>query len=282
MTDGELPIVPPVYGRRFDGADLFVELCPRQSYEVRYVPDWHILGFALESQRGHHAFASDRVEAYHAPANTFAFTPAGCETFSESTAGGEYLIFGISPKLLNAYLNDIVGNRPVALRRLSHVRDRHVTAIGRAARQFMQTQQIGGMLYFESLGGQFVTHVVLKLLSEPDVKTRARDFSVDELKQLQEFVEENLCEDLSLESLAALMGMSSARFARAFKLSAGQSPHQWLIAYRLKRAKEMLAKTDQSLTQVALNCGFSSQSHMTTMFSKRLGVTPKHYRQLLK
>ena len=281
MADNELPMIPPVYGRRFEGEHVFVELCPRQSYGVRYVPSWHILGFALESQRGRHAFASDRMAAYHAPANTFAFTPAGCETFSESDLGGEYLVFGMSPESLEIYGADIAGKRSVELRRLSHLRDRHVTAIGRAARQFMQTQH-GGRLYFESLAGQFATHVVLALLSESEVKAQTRKLSRVELKRLCEFVESNLCEDLSLEALAAVVGMSPSRFAREFKLATGKPPHKWIMAYRLKRAKKLLARTEQPIVQIALDCGFSSQSHMTTVFSKTLGVTPNRYQQLLK
>ncbi|MEM1253174.1 MAG: AraC family transcriptional regulator [Cyanobacteria bacterium P01_H01_bin.21] len=273
-------MIPPVYGRRFEGEHVFVELCPRQPYEVRYVPRWHILGFAPESQRGHHAFASDRVAAYHAPANTFAFTPAGCDTFSASAVGGEYLIFGISPELLDAHSADVAGKRSVELRRLSHLKDRHVTAIGRAARQFMQAQH-SGRLYFESLAGQFATHVVLALLSKCEVKAQTRKLSSVELERLREFVESNLCEDLSLESLAAAVGMSSSCFARGFKLATGQSPHKWVMACRLARAKELLAKTNQPIVQIALDCGFSGQSHMTTVFSKALGVTPKCYRQLL-
>lgn len=278
MFNRELSVLPPIYGRRFEGESVFVELCPRQPYEVRYMPDWHILGFALESQRGYHAFASDRVSAYYAPANTFAFTPADCETFSESEEGGEYLIFGMSPKLLNAYMADIAGKRAVPLRRLSHVRDRHVTAIGRAARRFIQTQQAGGRLYFESLAGQFATHVVLALLSDVEVKTKTSKLSSAELCQLCEFVEANLCANLSLESLAAVVERSTSQFARMFKLATNQSPHQWVVACRLSRAKMLLSTTNQSLAHIALDCGFSSQSHMTTVFSKYLKMTPKQYR----
>ena len=54
-----LPSLPPIYGRRFESDRLFVELCPKQPYQVRYQPNWHILGLALESQTGYHSFASD-------------------------------------------------------------------------------------------------------------------------------------------------------------------------------------------------------------------------------
>ncbi|MEM9009370.1 MAG: AraC family transcriptional regulator [Cyanobacteria bacterium P01_F01_bin.86] len=274
-----LPIAPPVWGRRFESGHLFVELCPRQTYQVRYQTHWHILGFALEAQTGYHAFASDRITPYHAPVNTFAFTPATCETFSESEYGGAYLIFALSPELFDIYVDDIAAQQTITLRRLAYCRDRHTTALGQAARHFIQTHPSGGRLYFEALAGQFATHVILALLSHSEVTTPTNHLNPQTINQLTDFVDANLCEDLSLEVLAGVMKMSISRFVRSFKSTTGQSPHAWVISRRLTRAKALLAKTEQPIAAIALQCGFSSQSHMTTVFSKHLRVTPKQYRK---
>ena len=274
-----LPISPPIYGRRFESELFFVELCPKQPYQVQYRPNWHILGFALESQTGYHGFASSRVTPYHAPANTFVFIPANCEIFSESSQGGIYLIFALSPKFFAAYVDDIATHQTITLHRLAPVRNRYVTAIGRATRQFIQTNSSSGRLYFESLAGQFATHVILTLLSQSEVATKCSQLSKHTLAQLIEFIEANLCEDLSLNALAEVVEMSPSQFRRAFKATVGQSPHSWLNKRRLERAKTLLTKTEQSIAQIALDCGFSSQSHMTTLFSRHLGTTPSRYRR---
>ena len=276
-----LPITPPVWGRRFESDRLFVELCPKQPYQVRYQPSWHVLGFALESQAGYHAFASDRITPYHAPANTFAFTPASCETFSESSQGGAYLIFALSPDLFETYVDDVAAHQIINLRRLSHLRNRHVTAIGRAARQFIQTHPAGGRLYFEALAGQFATHIILTLIAQPEVAAPSSPLHQHAFNQLIEFIDTNLCQDLSLEVLATVVGMSTSQFVRAFKATVGQSPHAWVLTHRLTRAKALLADTQHPIAQIALDCGFSSQSHMTTVFSKQLGITPKQYRKTI-
>ena len=96
---------------------------------------------------------------------------------------------------------------------------------------------------------------------------------------LIEFIDANLCEDLSLNVLAEIVEMSPSRFRRAFKGTVGQSPHSWLSKRRLERAKILLAETEQSIAQISLDCGFSSQSHMTMLFYKHLGTTPNRYRQ---
>ncbi|MEO1298248.1 MAG: AraC family transcriptional regulator, partial [Cyanobacteria bacterium J06636_16] len=238
-----------------------------------------VLGLALESQRGYHAFASDRVMPYHAPANTFAFTPATCETFSESERGGAYLIFALSPELFSTYVDDIAVHCSLTLRRLAYGRNRHVTALGRAARQFIQTHPSGSRLYFESLAGQFATHVILSLLSQPEVKKPAYPLDSRAMRQLTDFVDANLCEDLSLEVLASFVGLSASRFGRSFKATTGQTPHAWVVDRRVARAKLLLADARWSIAAIAIECGFSSQSHMTTTFAKRLGITPQQYRK---
>lgn len=272
-----LPVLPPVWGRRFESDRLFVELCPRQPYQVRYQPNWHVLGIALETQSGYHAFASDRVSPYHAPANTFAFTPAHCETFSESDRGGAYLIFALSEELFETYGSDLAPYQSLPLRRLSHLHNQHITAIGRATQKFIQTNPSGGRLYFEALAAQFATHVILALLSKSEVtKGKLPERTVD---HLLEFVEANLCEDLSLTALAEVVEMPPSQFVRWFKAKVGQSPHAWVITCRLNRAKALLANTEQAIAQIAFDCGFSSQSHMTTLFSRYIGITPKQYRE---
>ena len=274
-----LPSSPPIYGQRFKSDLFFVELCPKQAYRVQYQPNWHILGFALESQTGYHGFNSSGITPYHAPANTFVFIPANYEIFSESSRGGIYLIFALSPEFFAAYVDDIAIDKTITLNRLAPIRNRYVTAIARATRHFIKTNSSGGKLYFESLAGQFATHAILTLRSQSDVTTKSSQLSKHTLAQLIEFMEANLCEDLSLNALAEVAQMSPSQFRRAFKATVGQSPHSWLNKRRLERAKILLAKTEGAIAQIALDCGFSSQSHMTTLFSRHLGTTPNRYRK---
>lgn len=281
VSSTPLPLSPPVQGRRFESDRLFVELCPRQPYQVRYQPNWHVLGIALETQSGYHAFASDRISSYHAPANTFAFTPAHCETFSESSRGGAYLIFALSEELFETYVSDIAPHQSPTLRRLSHLHNQHITAIGRATQTFIQTNPSGGRLYFEALAAQFATHVILALVSKPENTPQVSKLSARAFDHLLEFVEANLCEDLSLNALAEIVEMPPSQFVRWFKAKIGQSPHAWIITCRLNRAKTLLAKTEQPIAQIAFDCGFSSQSHMTTLFSRYIGITPKQYREMV-
>ena len=93
------------------------------------------------------------------------------------------------------------------------------------------------------------------------------------------FMRDRLDEDLALADYAALTSMSTFQFARAFKAATGQTPHQMLISERVSRASSLLARSQLSLAEIAYDCGFSSQSHLTSTFSKQMGMPPGQYRK---
>lgn len=98
------------------------------------------------------------------------------------------------------------------------------------------------------------------------------------LQRVLERIEAGLEETLSLADLAAEIGLSSYHFARAFRAATGVAPHQHVGERRIARACAMLAAGDAALAEIAYACGFSSQSHMTSSFSRRLGISPGRYR----
>ncbi|MEO7133691.1 MAG: helix-turn-helix transcriptional regulator, partial [Vicinamibacterales bacterium] len=91
-------------------------------------------------------------------------------------------------------------------------------------------------------------------------------------------VEENLGEELSVESIAREVGMSAFHFAHAFRAATGLPPHKYLMQRRMEHAKSLLRETDLSLTEIALRVGYSSSSHFCVGFQKLIHTTPSHYR----
>ncbi len=102
------------------------------------------------------------------------------------------------------------------------------------------------------------------------------------LRQVNDFINENYSRDVKLAELAQVAGMSSFHFAREFKRTTGTTPHQYLIKFRVERAKMLLAKNELPLTEVGLRSGFSHQSHFTRLFRKITGTTPHSYRLTLQ
>ncbi|WP_420998407.1 AraC family transcriptional regulator [Cupriavidus sp. 30B13] len=95
-----------------------------------------------------------------------------------------------------------------------------------------------------------------------------------QLKRATEFMLAHLAQSISLEHVAAHCSLSINHFVRAFRQTTGKTPHQWLIQQRLDAAMQLLRTGHVSLSQAARACGFADQSHLTRVFSARVGVTP--------
>ena len=109
----------------------------------------------------------------------------------------------------------------------------------------------------------------------PPVPTVSRQ----RIRRLLQFIEANLEDNLSLDAMAAEVGMSPLYLARAFKTAVGQSPHQYVLGRRIERAKELLRTTEMSIVDVALSVGFSSQSHLSHWMIRHAGISPAAYRR---
>jgi AraC family transcriptional regulator len=99
------------------------------------------------------------------------------------------------------------------------------------------------------------------------------------MRRLREFIENNLESDLSLAAMAAEVDISPLYLPRAFKAAFGESPHQYVLARRIERAKELLRNTELPVVDISLASGFSSQSHLSNWFLRRVGVSPAIYRR---
>jgi transcriptional regulator of acetoin/glycerol metabolism/AraC-like DNA-binding protein len=97
-------------------------------------------------------------------------------------------------------------------------------------------------------------------------------------RRVRTYIEEHLTERIQLADLAAVAGLSVYHFAREFKRTVGVAPHSYVTRRRVEKAQEMLARTDLSLSDVALASGFFDQSHLSRHFREFAGVTPAEYR----
>jgi transcriptional regulator GlxA family with amidase domain len=82
----------------------------------------------------------------------------------------------------------------------------------------------------------------------------------------------------ALSEIAEAVNLHQASFCRAFKQSTGLSPHHYLLVHRVNRAKEMMKDPSRTLTDIALDCGFSSSSQFSVVFKRIVGRPPRKYR----
>ncbi len=138
---------------------------------------------------------------------------------------------------------------------------------------------LGGKVYAESLANLLVVHL-LRYHSSVKLPFIPHHVGLPKttLRQVIDYIEEHLAEDLSLSDLAATANLSPYHFARLFKVSIGLSPHQYVIHRRIERAKLLLSTTNWSLTTIAHAVGCASESHLALHFKHLTGLTPKQYR----
>jgi len=122
----------------------------------------------------------------------------------------------------------------------------------------------------------------LKKYSFEETFTNSEDtkISAEELDRILNYIGSRLSEKISLEDLAERLGISKYYFCHIFKQSLGTSPHQYLIQKRIEKAKKLLELGEDSLADIAYQCGFNSQSHFSRHFKQKTGLTPKKYQTL--
>ena len=99
------------------------------------------------------------------------------------------------------------------------------------------------------------------------------------LRRIKELVHAKMEDDLSLDEMAQSVGLSTAHFARMFRKSTGETPHQFVLRHRIERAAAMLGAPDARVLDVAVACGFKTQQHFAQVFRDVWGVSPTEYRQ---
>lgn len=135
-------------------------------------------------------------------------------------------------------------------------------------------------LYIESIAQLIAVHLARAHSSHarPAPAAAPEALSSRRIRKLLDYIEQHLAEDLSLEALAGEAGLRPLYLARAFRLAVGQSPHRYVVARRVERAKRMLRASATPIADVALAAGFSSQSHLSNWFRRVVGVSPAVYR----
>jgi AraC family transcriptional regulator len=194
----------------------------------------------------------------------------------------EVLHIYLDPGLVQRVANTVFARdvADVHLRDVLKVRDDLLTGMGHMLIREASSDLAGTRLYAESIGHQLCIHLLRNYfdlkparLSPPGKLDHLR------MRQVQDFIDEHLGDNLTLVSLANVAGVSASYLGRLFRNSFGVAPHQYLLNRRLERARTLLQNNRQSIAEIAFVTGFSDQSHLTRHFKRQFGVTPQECRR---
>jgi AraC family transcriptional regulator len=158
-------------------------------------------------------------------------------------------------------------------------RNAQVAAIAQLILTDFQRNSGKNQLYMDSLANVLAVNVLRQFATtQPQLSAYKGGLPQRQLIQVLDYIDAHLAQEIKLSSLAGLLSMSQFHFSHLFKQSMGVSPYQYLLQQRVERAKQLLKHTDRLIVEIALDCGFSSHSHLSKQFRKLTGMTPKQFR----
>lgn len=246
--------------------------------------------FALElrapNRRGIEVMGQAAYLILHSqPANCFLLNPN--ESLRLPKNNSEWLLLRLSPPLLIEAATRLKLYRTDSnlLFSRAQTNDPKLQSLLTAMHHEMLEGAAGWREVIQSLVQQLVvqllrSHVNLKRSEELEL---SRIGIVDRrLRRALEFMHDNCARDLSLSEIAAAAYLSEFHFARLFKKITGATPHAYLAALRIERARQLLVETDLAITEVGARVGYNSQSHFTKIFREATGLTPLAFRAAAK
>jgi AraC-like DNA-binding protein len=187
--------------------------------------------------------------------------------------------------LLNEYAGQQATGTPAILRSRP-VLERDPTAL-QLGLALLRADEFGasfGRIYADGITLAIVSRLLAlqtRGQSEPE-RRKTAGLSKWRLRRVIDYVEANLGEPIALADIAAASGLSRMHFAAQFKASTGCPPHEYVVRRRINKAQEIMMATPDPLVEVALQVGFQSQAHFTTVFKRIVGQPPYAWRQRLK
>jgi len=148
--------------------------------------------------------------------------------------------------------------------------------IAMALQAGVQTGDAVDRMYGEALSTALTVHLLRKYgAAVPGRKKRHGGLPREKLVRAIEYIQDQLDTDLTVSGIAQAVYMSPYHFTRLFKESTGQSPHQYVVEARVRKAKELLTTGKFTISEAAYHVGFVDQSHLTRHFTRVFGLPPK-------
>lgn len=191
----------------------------------------------------------------------------------------EFSVIAICPTLLDRATQEL-RQCEIELIPQCSIDDRVIGQLAIALRAEIQTGCLSGRLYGEALGMAIAARLISNYATgKPTLKFKPSGLAQSQLAQVIDYIKANLAQDLSISDLATLTGISESHFSRSFKQSVGTSPYRYLMHQRVERAEQLLKRQTTSISDIALDCGFANQTHLTKVFRQMIGMTPKAYQK---
>ncbi len=279
ISDGDVPAPPRsrIVASRWVG-----HATDRCEQEAVIAADCHVIGIALQPMADVTVFAGQRlVHDGHLPRGSVRVNEPGVAMRGIFRGAYDVLHLHVPNEMVAEYADSECSQT----RTMPPIANRPVVnpVIERLARSLIHAEELGS-----SFGQSYVDGISLAITAQllggssddaPASRARVSGLPKWRLKRAIEYINANLSEPISLANIASAAGLSRMHFAAQFRVTTGLRPHEFLLQKRIEHAQKLLLTMRMPLVEVALDAGFKTQAHFTTVFARLVGETPNVWRQ---
>lgn len=245
-----------------------------------YSAPFHSVAFCLNGATTVEWKRGTRLTRFQAQPGELLITPFGDDNAIRHHDPNEAFSCCLSPHRLRSLADEEWNSNGMTIEIVAGFhRDAELWSLGQRLAARLYSPIPGSRLFAETL----VTQVAIKLLWDYSSLPRhtqppAEKLADPRLRRVIDYLHSSFAEEISLDGLAQVAGLSPNYFLHAFKRTTGQTPHRYLTELRIAQARELLKDPHRSIVDISMAVGFSSQSHLTTVFRRFVKTTPAAYR----
>lgn len=275
--------IPDLWGPKYEEMGAGVAHTITEPNEIKYSPAYHSALVLITPQPQREiAVGSDRRRIGIAPAGSLEIFPENVDVFARWLQWKQSVLVTMDTVRLARLAGEEFDREDFEfLQPPIGTIDRFTQFLADAMRRELSLSPFVFKESLDALTTVFFTHLLRSYSTLSRYSSPALNGGLPSLlwKRVNDYIQANIAQTLTLERLAEVCKLSPSHFARAFKKTTGQTPHHYVISSRLIKAGELIRKTDASLHDIAMQTGFSSQSHMTSLMRRQWGTTPAEHRR---
>jgi AraC family transcriptional regulator len=207
--------------------------------------------------------------------------PYDCRWKAVTSEPFESMAVFIELPLLQRAMEEVFGAEAahVRLRDISAFTDVALSSLMERVREELMRRQ-ASPLFLQGIAQAIAIHLARNYAETiKDSPSGSPSLPGYKLRQITDWLAENVAEEFNLDRLAAQAGLSKFYFNRLFKSAMGMSPSRYHITLRMDEAKRLLRETKKSVVDVALDVGYANPSHFAQLFRRETGLSPSDYRR---
>ncbi|AFY47048.1 transcriptional regulator containing an amidase domain and an AraC-type DNA-binding HTH domain [Nostoc sp. PCC 7524] len=209
------------------------------------------------------------------------FCPAHTHHWTSWEEQLNFTVLVFEPRLFEQLASETLGCEQIEFIPQWQIFDPVIQTITNALKADLNAGCPAGRLYGESFAMALITHLIKQFtISKRNHYSSFGELPKHKLKTVLDYIQANLTEDITLEELAKVAGISQFYFARLFKKSMHLPPHQYILRQRIELAKQLLQQPEYNITDVALQCGFAHPTHLSRHFRRLVGMSPSDFKKL--